>query len=113
MSTDLLGQCVTEAELDDPATWMNKAGKLPRTCFDGLPERSEDVLAKALGHEPTQEEWNAFSLAWCRASMTCSLGSGGGIEVPEPIVVTPLPGGAVLLIGALAAIGALKRRMRK
>ena len=30
MSTDLLGQCVTEAELDDPATWMNKAGKLPR-----------------------------------------------------------------------------------
>lgn len=112
MSTDLLGQCVTEAELDDPATWMNKAGKLPRTCFDGFPERSQEVLAQALGHEPSQEEWNSFSMAWCRVSMTC------GLEAPEPpepteIAVTPLPGGAVLLIGAIAAIGALKRRMRK
>lgn len=103
-TTDAMGECVTEAELDSPLTWQNKAAELPRTCFDAVPlDFTPDLLAEMLGHYPSYEEWTAAKLSWCRASGECSLRDPG----PLPVAPVPLAPSLVLMLCAVAALAAV------
>ena len=110
-TTDDMGVCITEAELDSPLTWVNKAADLPRTCFDTAPlDFTPDILAEALGHYPSLDEWTTAKLSWCRASGECAL-----VPSDEPLPVEPVPisPSLVLLICAVATLAAVGLKRRK
>ena len=110
-TTDAMGECITEAELDSPLTWQSKASDLPRTCFDTVPPTfTPDILAEALGHYPSLDEWTAAKLSWCRASGECSLVAS---DEPLPISPVPLSPPLILLICAVAILAAVGLKRRK
>lgn len=114
-TTDMMGQCVTEAELDDPSTWQNKGAILPRTCFDTLPlSITPDILAEALGHDPSEDELIAAKLSWCRAGGR-DMGGHCGLKEPDPLPLPNVPIGAsgLMLAGALALAFVAVRHWRE
>lgn len=112
-TTDAMGECITEEELDSPLTWQNKAADLPRTCFDTVPfDFTPDILAEALGHYPSLDEWTAAKLSWCRASGECSLATSYE-PLPLPVAPVPLSPSLVLFICAVATLAAVGFKRRK
>lgn len=106
ISTDAFSNtCITEEVLDRPETW-SKFSDLPQTCLPSDAPRTPEVLAWALGRDPTPAEWSTFSYRWFRTNEPDRvLFTDPG---PLPVPPVPLDGAGAFLFTALALVWLLK-----
>ena len=109
LTTDVLGYtCVAEENLD--AAFLNggKGASVPQTCISEAPTKDCATLTPLMGREATYDECATYAYKWLSTfdpekktnwGWDCS---AWDCTIPvQPPSAVPLPGSALLLIGAL------------
>lgn len=93
--------CIPEEHLD-AAFAAGKGAVIPPTCLPDDAPRTVEVLAEALGREPTPQEWGVYSYRWLRENAP-DMVLFRPID-PLPVAPVPLDASALFLVLAIAAL---------
>jgi hypothetical protein len=117
LTTDILGYtCVAEEDLDAAFLNQGKGGAVPQTCITEMPVKDCASLTYLLGREATYEQCATHAyrfMSWYDPLGTTGWGWDCGdctvtTYVP-PTNAVPIPGSALMLLGALVLLIPIRR----